>query len=156
MTFLQEKTAVTQSKFTSIFMVCLSLLLIPLTANIAPKGGWVIFLAGALLFGMIALSYRKSRQNFITINEFGIRCHRCDQQLWCYAWDDIIELRPIDYCHSPGVEIVSSLSPCICGSLLPTGHGFQLCKEAKNALVAYCDMEKRKKLRRIHQANRTR
>ena len=154
MTFLQEKTAVTQSKFASIFMVCLSLLLIPLTTNVAPKGSWVIFLwviflAWALLFGIIALSYRKSRQSFITINEFGIRCQRRGEQLWCYAWDDIIELRRIDYHHSPGVDIVSSLSPCICGSLLPTGHSFQLCKEAKIALATYCDIEKRKKIRQI-------
>ena len=149
MTFLQEKTVVTQSKFASIFMVCLFLLLIPLTTNVAPKGSWVIFLAMALLFGIISLSFRKTRCSFVTIDNFGIRCQRRGEQLWCYAWDDIIELRRIDYCHSPGAEIVSSLSPCICGSLLPTGHSFQLCKEAKIALATYCDIEKRKKIRQI-------
>lgn len=149
MTFLQEKTVVTQSKFALIFMVCLSLLLIPLTTNVAPKGSWVIFLAMALLFGIISLSFRKTRCSFVTIDNFGIRCQRRGEQLWCYAWDDIIELRLIDYCHSPGVEVVSSMSPRICGSLLPTGHSFQLCKEAKIALATYCDIEKRKKIRQI-------
>ena len=103
----------------------------------------LVFAFFALLLIIFTLIAPRQYNEFITINENGISCHKSKEQIWAYAWDDIVGLKKGSLYLMPSVGIMVS-SPCraldSCEEFEHarySGHYFQLSKTAKNALKQY-------------------
>ncbi len=83
MTFRKNATNFYQSEFFYIFAVLLSLVLIFIPSFNEIR---IILIVSACLFALLALINPKLHNEFITIEETGISCHRSSNLLWSYQW----------------------------------------------------------------------
>lgn len=101
------------------------------------------FFLGFLLFGVLAMISSKQHNEFVTVNESGISCHKAGKLLWQYEWNEILALKRSQRYKLPSIEIVVQ-SPCIgldsCREIENarcSGDYFQLSRAAKEAIERY-------------------
>ena len=130
MTFRKNRSSFLQSEIGCVLMGICSLALFPVV-------GILIALLPALLLAILVFSLPKLYDEFITIDERGISCHKGGKQCWTYAWDRIAGFKKYAHSSNPAVVILP-YGPT--GKPEPygvEGHCFQLSKTAKKALAAY-------------------
>lgn len=105
--------------------------------GLIPSLGFGFPLLCAISLVIIILVNPKLQNEFITIDETGIRCEKSGTQLWAYEWDRIAALKKSTRLQSPAVEVITY---CKSGKPEPyslPGQYFQLSRAAKKALKQY-------------------
>lgn len=129
-TFRKNEILYHHVRLTCLIMVLCSLGTIPL-----PGSGFTLLCA--IPFVIILLVNPKLENEFITIDETGIRCEKSGTQLWAYEWDRIAALKKGIELRARSVEVITY---CKSGEPEPyslPGHYFQLSRSAKKALKQY-------------------
>lgn len=130
MRFRKDSLLFYESETAYIVISIFGLILIPML-------GFGYFLVATSFFILLIFVNPKLYQEYITIDETGISCHKAGAPLWLYEWDSIAELRRSCRYLWPSIEIITHqqlTEPTLIGGC---GHYFQLCKAAKEAIEKY-------------------
>ena len=97
---------------------------------------WVMALF-VLCFVAFAALMPVVHNEFVTVDDVGIRCTIKDKVMWAYTWNDIIKLKRSSRFQMPSVEIVIDDHA---NAIVPYDnsiHYFQLGKTARKAIAQY-------------------
>lgn len=108
-----------------------------LSLSLIPPLGLELSLLCALVFIVLAVLNPRIHNEFITINEQGILCHRAGEQLWAYKWDEIVALKRSSRFRLPSVDVIvyNKYGEAECFS--HSDCYFQLGKLSKKAIDKY-------------------
>ena len=70
----------------------------------------------------------------VTVDEWGVVCGDSERPMWAYSWGEIAQVRRITHLSSPAAQLIPVDEPSRNIPFL----GFQLSRNAKNALRKYC------------------
>ena len=135
MTFRQNSLLFYQSE---IFYIVMGILCLPLF----PMLGAGLTLLYVFPFVLLMLVNPKLNNQFITIDEFGISCHKSEIGLWAYEWDHIAELRRSDRFMLPSIEVITYDGSGQPEQFALHGHYFQLGRTARKAIDKYYNLMK--------------
>lgn len=113
-----------------IVFVIVSLTLIPIL-------GIGLSLLCALTFVILIVVNPWLHNEFITIDEIGISCHKSGKQIWAYEWNRIAKLQRSSRFRLPSIEIMIYRSCTKPEQYHFSGHYFQLGRVAKKAIRQY-------------------
>ena len=91
----------------------------------------------ALCFVLFAALMPVIHNEYVTVNNEGIRCAKKGKVMWEYAWDDIIKLKRSSRYRLPSVEIIIDDHA---NEIVPYDHSihyFQLGRTARKAIDQY-------------------
>lgn len=97
---------------------------------------WIMALF-ALCFVVFAALMPVVHNEFVTVDNEGIRCANKSKEIWKYTWKDIIKLKRSSRYRMPSVEIVIDEHA---NEVIPydySMHYFQLGKIARRAIAQY-------------------
>ena len=97
---------------------------------------WVVAVF-VLCFVAFAALMPAVHNEFVTVDDEGIRCTIKDKVMWAYAWNDIIKLKQSSRYRMPSLEIVIDDHA---NEIVPFDHSvhyFQLGKTARKAIAQY-------------------
>lgn len=130
MMFRKDSLLFYQSEIFYIVMVIVCMTLIPIL-------GVEISLLYMFPFIALLLVNPKLHNEFITIDETGISCHKSEKQVWAYGWDCIAELKRSSRFLMPSIEVIAynkyEESECFA---FPNQY-FQLGRAAREAIKRY-------------------
>lgn len=130
MIFRKDSLLFFQSEVFYIVFVIVSLTLIPVL-------GIELSLLYALLFVILIVVNPWLHNEFITIDEIGISCHKSGKQIWAYEWNSIAKLQRSSRFRLPSIEIMIYSSCTKPEQYHFSGHYFQLGRVAKKAIKQY-------------------
>lgn len=76
-------------------------------------------------------------KEFISINEYGISCHKAGIQLWSYDWNSIAKLKKSSRFLMPSIEVLTYSRHGEPEQYTVTNHYFQLGRAARIALTQF-------------------
>lgn len=130
MVFRKDSLLFYQCRIFYIIMGIASLLFIPTV-------GLELFLLYVSIPVLLFLLNPQMYNEFITINEMGISCHRSKKLLWSYEWDRIAELRKSSRYLLPAIEVITFNKHGEPEQYALPAQYFQLGKAAKEAIKQY-------------------
>ena len=129
MIFRKNSLLFYQSQTIYVLMIAFCFILTPIL-------GLLISFTCALPFAIFALISPKLYNEFITVNEFGISCHKSGKLLWSYDWDSISDIKRSSRFLLPSMEILTYTNGKPAEFAIH-GHYFQLGRIAKKAIKCY-------------------
>ena len=113
--------------YTLMIVVCFAL---------TPILGLLVSFICALPFVIFALITPKIYNEYITISELGVSCHKSGKILWEYGWDSISDIKKSSRFLLPSMEILTYTNG-VPSEFAIHGHYFQLGRTAQKAIERY-------------------
>lgn len=129
MSFRKNSLMFFENQLLLVLFTLLSVFLIPFLGALLP-------ISLALVFSVLIIVNTRIQNEYITINDIGIMCHKAGNLQWEYKWTDIASLQLSSRFRMPSIEILVYSTKTSAQAQL-SGDYFQLCRVAKDALREY-------------------
>ena len=130
MTFRKNCLLFIEGQILCTFMIASCLATIPVL-------GFWFSLVLMIPFIALALVNPKIQNEYITIDDIGVRCFQGAALVWSYGWDDIAELRKSSRYKLPSIDVIVFDRFGKPEPYALDGQYFQTCKVARKAIDQY-------------------
>ena len=129
MSFRKDSLMFFENQLLLMLFALLSISLIPFLGTLLP-------VSLSLVFSVLIIVNTRIQNEYVTINDIGIMCHKAGNLQWEYKWSDIADLQRSSRFRMPSIEILVYSTKASEKAQL-SGDYFQLCRKAKDALRKY-------------------